>query len=297
MKSISTLLAVALCANLGLTVYLLYTKEDSAAASAGAPHSRASQEDSIKTLQQSLTQLRSQFRDLQVTLAGAPGDEEAEGDPTTDGPDRTGIQTLAQRLETMEQSIGRLQSAMNGISMESSSEERAKLFVSETGHLKADEYFEAEKYAIAGEGYLKFVEAHPDHPDHRGILERARSAFNRAGYRDKSLWVQEELMRIYPENRTDDLRTLARMKKGMGRYDEATKHFEEAANRDQSSQRYWDLLYAAWYTELDQGPQVGLDYLRTVQQQIVEAGYGEQKLGTRAQEKIDELERRVTSNP
>lgn len=296
MKPISILLAVVLSANLGLSIYLLYAKEDAATAKSGSPRSKAGQDEQMRDLQTSLTRLRSQFRDLQITLAGSENGQ-AGGDSSTDDPDQTGILTLAERLDTMDHSIGRLQSALDGISLEGASEERAKLFASENGHLKADEYYEAEKYAIAGEGYLKFVEAHPDHPDHRGILERARSAFNRAGYQDKSLWVQEELMRIYPENRTGDLRTLARMKKGMGRFDEATKHFEEAATRDQSSQRYWDLMYAAWYTELDKGPQAGLDYLRTVQQQIVDAGFGEQKLGTRAQEKIDELEGRVTANP
>ena len=285
----SALLIAVVGLNLALSICLLATRnDDSQAQPAGSTGVLSkSDPDDRQKLAQAVAGIRSEVAQLQETLAGVlpPTDSGSESEDA--------IVSLADRLSSMEQSINKLQSAMNGITLESSSAERDALFLGEDGHLKADEYAAAEKWAVAGEGYLKFLEAHPDHPDHRNILERARNAFNRAGYIDKAIWAQKEMMRIYPESRATDLMTLSRMEKNSGRYGTAAQHAEEAATLDKTSNRYWDLLYAACYTQLDQGPQAGLDYYRTVQRQIIDAGFGDGKLGEQARENIEHLERQV----
>ena len=243
----SALLLAAVVLNLILSIYLFTTRIDEsqpAPAKSKGVISKSDSDDRQK-LAQAVAGMRSEVATLQETLAGIQP-------PTESGSENEdAIVSLADRLSSMEQSITRLQSAMNGTTLESSSAERAQLFAGEDGNLKADEFAAAEKWAIAGEGYLKFLESHPEHPDHRNILERARNAFNRAGYGDKAIWAQKELMRIYPESRATDLMTLARMEKNSGRYGTAAQHAEEAATLDKTSNRYWDLLYAAWFTQLD----------------------------------------------
>ena len=292
MKTRGTIIILcALSANLVLSLYLLSSREsdadeqlvqsaDSRKASEAGPHHAANSK--------ALASLRSDVVHLQKLL----GDTLA----TTDEEDGTSdLTSLSDRLTSIERSIAHLKNSMDGINMEAASTERQKVFAGENGHLRADEYAEAGKHAIAGEGYLTFLEAHPDHPDHRSILERARNSFNKAGYGEKAIWAQKELMRIYPETRQQDLMTLAGMEKRAGRFGTAAQHAEEAASLNTNSQRYWNLLYAAWYTELDQGPQAGLAYYRNVQQQMIEAGENDGNLARSAQEKIERLERIVAS--
>ena len=286
----ATLLGLLLAANLGLTVFLLATRDQGNVGAAAEAKSVAppSKSGDLSHLEESLAALRDDLADLRGIVDGTPAQEEGAAEGEADE-----ATNLIARLVAMEKSIGRLENAMDGISLEAASAERDKLFAGEDGHLEADEYFEAGKFAIAGEGYLKFLEAHPDHPDHRGILERARNAFNRAGYADKAIWVQEEMIRIHPENRGRDLMQLARMERNSGRMGDAIRHAEESAAAHNDSDRYWSLLYAAWYTQLANGEQAGLDYYRNVQQQIIQAGHGDGRLGDRAAEEIEEIERRI----
>jgi tetratricopeptide (TPR) repeat protein len=284
------ILAILLGLNLVLSVYLLATR-DSRDITPDADSVALSDRVQLRRLQQSLGSLRQDFRLLEEAVTGAtPPENRAPGNDS--GVDQA-VGGLGARLEEIEGSIAMLKHAMDGVSIESASAERAELFAAKDGNLKADEYFEAGKFAIAGEGYLKFLEAHPDHPDHRAILERTRSAFEQAGYRDKAIWAQEELLRIHPETRAEDLMTLAALEKDVGRYDDAARHAAESAALHEDSQRYWNLLYAAWYTQLGKGNPAGLDAYRNVQRQIEAAGYRDSKLGQRAQEKIREIERQI----
>ena len=200
---------------------------------------------------------------------------------------------LDQRLSAIESSLAQLQNSFDGISLESASEERDALFRSEDGHLTADEYFAAGKYAIAGEGYLAFLEAHPDHPDAYNILGRARDSFRRAGYTDKAIWAQEELIKNLGERRDGDVLALAQLEKDAGRLDDAITHAAEAAElATEPSQALWHRMYWAWYNQLRDGDQAGLNAYRQVQQQIADAGYAEERIGQRVAEKIEEIERR-----
>ena len=228
--------------------------------------------------------IRQRLERLEAALGSSPqGDAEAESE--------TAAPSIDDRLTSLEASIAKLQSAFNGISLESASEERDELFRGEDGHLKADEYFAAGKFAIAGEGYLKFLEANPDHPDAFNILGRARNSFKRAGYMDKAIWAQEELIKNAGQPRSQDLSTLANLEKMNGQYEEAAQHVDEAADMLEGSDRLWKRLYWAWYTQLGEGNDAGVTAYREVEKEIIASGYRDHRLGEQVRKKIAEIER------
>ena len=209
------------------------------------------------------------------------------------GEEPTPADSIANRLAAIESSLAKLTSAYEGISLEAASEERAELFRSEDGHLKADEYFAAGKFAIAGEGYLAFLEANPEHPEAYDILKRARHAFSKAGYEDKAVWAQKELLRNLGDARQpSDVMTLAQMEKNLGNYDDAIKHAAEAADISTNTQeRLWNRMYWAWFNQLRDGDEAGLSAYREVQREIDAAGLTDEKLGAGVRDKIERIER------
>jgi tetratricopeptide (TPR) repeat protein len=220
--------------------------------------------------------------------------ERALGQQPTKG---TNIAALTDRLSAVERSLAKLQTSFEGISLETASEERDTLFRAEDGNLKADEYFAAGKYAIAGEGYLAFLEANPDHPDAYDILKRASNSFARAGYHDKAIWAQNELMTNLGERRTTDVAALAQLEKDAGRLDDAIAHAAEAAEIATGPQQaLWNKMYWAWYNQLRDGDQAGLDAYRQVQQEIIDGGFADGKLGERVNGKIEEIERNKSAS-
>ena len=203
----------------------------------------------------------------------------------------TDVAALTDRISALERSLAKLQASFDGISLESASEERDSLFRKEDGNLKADEYFAAGKFAIAGEGYLAFLEANPDHPDAYDILKRASNSFARAGYHDKAIWAQNELMANLGERRSADVAALAQLEKDAGRLDDAIAHAAEAAEiAAEPQQVLWNRMYWAWYNQLRDGDQAGLDAYRQVQQEIISGGFADGKLGQRVSDKIEEIE-------
>ena len=204
--------------------------------------------------------------------------------------------SIDQRIGNLEISLAKLRSNYEGISVEGASEERAKLFASAEGALKADEYYEAGKFSIAAEGYLTYLRNNPDDADSRNIMGRARRAYQRAGYDDMAIWVQEQVLENFPENRVVDLKQLAEINKSAGRYDEAISHAAESAELDTNSQsRLWTRLYWAWYNQLRDGPAAGLDAHRQVQQEIVDSGFADHRLYERSQEKIAAIEKELAA--
>ena len=223
---------------------------------------------------------------------------ETDGDNPLNEDDEsaTPFVSIDQRLGNLEMSLAKLRSNYEGISIEGASGERAKLFASTEGALKADEYFEAGKFSIAAEGYLTYLRHNPDDPDGRNIMGRARRSYQRAGYDDMAIWVQEQVLENFPESRTVDLKQLAEMKKSAGRYDEAISHAAESADLDTNAQsKLWTRLYWAWYNQLRDGPAAGLDAHRQVQQEIIDAGFDDHRLYERSQEKIAELEKELAA--
>jgi tetratricopeptide (TPR) repeat protein len=135
----------------------------------------------------------------------------------------------ASKLAALEASMKSLQQAMTGVSLEKASAERQALFAAEEGYLKADEYAAAGQHAVAGEGYLTFLQNHPDHADARDVMKKARDSFLKAGYKDKAFWVHEEMMKTFPQHQSADLWEQANLEKEAGLYDQAVNHAAQAA--------------------------------------------------------------------
>ena len=252
-------------------------KEDVGSAETLAPE-MAEMRAELNTLASEVVRFRQQLGVTQQT------EEEANSD--TEG----AVASVRDKIADLERSMASLRSNYEGMSIEGASEERMAVFISDEGAIKADEYFEAGKYAIAAEGYLTYYRENTEPKDSKGVLERARSAYQRAGYSDMAIWVQEEKMRLFPENRNHDLSTLAEMEKDAGRYDDAIGHISEAADAATTAQsRLWSRMYWAWYNQLRDGDEAGLNAYREVKQEIEDSGVSNEKLNERVDEKIDEI--------
>lgn len=205
----------------------------------------------------------------------------------------TTTSALEERLSSMEKRLTQIESASLGPSIDEAAAERSEQFRSPDGHLKAEEYFAAGQFELAGQGFLAYLEAHPDDPEHRSLVKKAIQSFAAAGNLDRAIAIQEELMEIYPENKAGDLMTLARLQQQAGKYEEAARNASSSADLVNDSSKYWNLLYSAWYTQLGEGLDAGLSAHREVEAQIMAAGHGEGKLGERVREKIAEIEREM----
>jgi TolA-binding protein len=247
----------------------------------------------VQDLRSQVAQLKNAERSLPASRSGAA--QAATGEPTagaTSGASN-GPGSMEQRLRSLEGVVAALQSAMEGVSIEKASAERQALFAAEEGYLKADEYFEAGKYAIAGEGYLTFIQNHPDHADTREIMKKARDAFLKAGYKDKAFWVQEEMNKRFPQYAATDIWEQAHLEKEAGRYNEAVLHAAQAAELTANiEERLWRRLYWAYFVELRDGTAAGIAAYLQVQQEIAASGVTNPRLIARAQEKLLELQRK-----
>lgn len=275
------LVAGAAISALGLSLYLLSVRSGDAGAALPPSASRA-----MHDLQTQIASLRNDVSRLTGPRSPEPAEAGVAGNGQT--------ATVDERLRALEKSFAGLQSAMDGVSIEKASADRAALFAAAEGYLKADEYFEAGKYAIAGEGYLTFVQHNPKHADVRGVLKKARDAFLKAGYTDKAFWVQEEMMKQFPQFQSSDLWEQSRLEKEAGLYDAAVNHALQAAElAPNPEERLWRRSYWAWYVVLRDGTAAGVDAMRQVQQEIAAGGFGENHLlAVKARERLLEWQNR-----
>ena len=201
---------------------------------------------------------------------------------------------MEQRLARLESAITQLQHAFDGVSIEKASAERQALFAADEGYLKADEYFEAGKFGIAGEGYLTFLKHHPKHADAREVMKKARDAFLKAGYKDKGFWVHEEMMKEFPAQQSADVWELAVLEKEAGLYDRAVNHAAQAAElASNAEERLWRRLYWAWYVQLRDGAPAGIAALQQVQQEIATSGVTNPKLVENAAKRMQEWQQQI----
>jgi tetratricopeptide (TPR) repeat protein len=201
---------------------------------------------------------------------------------------------MESRVAALEAQVKALQQALSGISLEKASADRQKIFASEDGYLKADEYAAAGQHAIAGEGYLTFLQNHPQHPDARDVMKKARDSFIKAGYKDKAFWVHEEMMKASPQQQLADMEELAHLEKDAGLYDRASQHMAQAAQLDPNAEsRLWKRLYWAYYVQLGSGNRAGLEALQQVQQEISASGVANPLLHQRAQQHLVEWQQQL----
>jgi len=203
---------------------------------------------------------------------------------------------MERRIIALEAEVKALREALSGVSLEKASADRQKLFATAEGYLKADEYAAAGQHAIAGEGYLTFLQHHPQHPDARDVMKKARDSFLKAGYKDKAFWVQEEMMKANPQHQLADLEELAHIEKEAGIYDRASQHMQQAAQLDPNAEsRLWKRMYWAWFVQLHEGNTAGLNALRQVRQEIVTSGVNNPTLNQRLEQHMIEWQRQLTS--
>ena len=224
-------------------------------------------DDSLKSVQARLAALEKAGKEVPQGMTGA----------------------TAAKLAALEASVKSLQQAMAGVSLEKASADRQALFAAEEGYLKADEYAAAGQHAIAGEGYLTFLQNHPDHADARDVMKKARDSFLKAGYKDKAFWVHEEMMKTFPQHQSADLWEQATLEKEAGLYDQAVNHAAQAAELAANPEdRLWRRLYWAWYVQLRDGAPAGIAALQQVQQEIATSGVKNPKLTEHATKRMQE---------
>jgi hypothetical protein len=201
---------------------------------------------------------------------------------------------ILERLGAIEKMLAEMRSARDELAAAELRTDRENRFQAEDGYVAADELLAEEKFALAGDGYLKFLEHHAEHPDARDLMQKARDAFRSAGYTEKAFWVHQEMMKRFPENKGEDLMSLAEMEKDARRLDEAIQHAGEAADLARLEEdRVWRLLYRAWFVQLRDGDVPGLQAYREVEQLAERLGMGDKNPGKKVKERIGELEARV----
>jgi TolA-binding protein len=207
---------------------------------------------------------------------------------------KSGAALDARRVAALERNVKELQSAMDGVSVEKASADREAQFASDEGYVKANEYFEAGKFAIAGEGFITFVKNHPNHPDTREVMKKARDSFVKAGYNDKAFWVQEEMMKAFPDHMAADVHELAVIEKNAGMYDRAAQHMAQAAELAKTPEdRLWKRLYWAWYVQMRDGNPAGIAALQQVQREIATSGVKNPKLDEHAATRMREWQQQM----
>ena len=276
MKGITFLLGIGVVASLGLSIISLQRRSSPEAPSSdGAPHLQ----ESITQVQGSLAMLQQEVDQLKKTPIL----------PTT-----TNAEMATERLEALESGLATIQNHLKTLDFGEATAEREALFRGEFGYEQADELASLGNHALAGNGYLHFLEAHPDHPDARDIMQKAREAYLKAGYRDKASWVQSQLMERYPERVADDAYKMALMLKQEKRYDEALEFIDQAAGAASNDvERLWRLSYRAFLIQQRDGNTAGVDAFRELERQINSANLTDDKLGEHARERIADLEKRV----
>ena len=141
------------------------------------------------------------------------------------------------------------------------------------------------------------MEAHPEHPDARDILQKARDSFLKASYSDKAAWVQTQLMEQYPEHVAEDAKKMALMLKQQRRYDEAIGYIERAAAAASSDvDRLWRESYRAYLIQQRDGNAAGVDAYRDLLGEIDRANLTGDALGDNARARLADLEKRVANS-
>jgi tetratricopeptide (TPR) repeat protein len=253
------------------------------------------------------------FRHLEETLAevaarldereAAPPSRRAVPDegttqPAGAAPTAGGAETVSARLAALEESIVALRRTIEESHAARAAAPEAPDFAAADGYVHADALLESGKYATAADGYLKFLAANPDHPDYRDLAAKARNALMKAGYSERAIDFQKELIEQFPEHRADDLATLSTLEKESKKYDDAIAHLSESIDLTVDTEsRLWRMMYRAWYVQLRDGDAAGLDAYRELdrvrqQLQVVEGNFPKKLAAT-----IAGLEARVAGGP
>jgi hypothetical protein len=121
----------------------------------------------------------------------------------------------------------------------------------------------------------------------RGVLQERGG---QAGYLDKALWLQGEIMKKYPEHRAGDLYQQAMLEKRMKRYDDALRDLDESLALGSTDQdRISRLLDRAEIIEQRDGASAGLASYREVERIASDAGHDAANEARKRADRIEEL--------
>ena len=253
----------------------------------GDTHRVARIEDQLERLEVAVDEARDSVRALARSVGKSGGATEGENARTALAVDAA----FADRLESLTRAVEDLASRP---SMSIPVDPEA--IVAADGYLIADRLADEGRPGRAADAYLRFVEAHRDHPDAKDLQQKARDQLLKAGYASKAIDVQRDLVERYEASPRDFLR-LAQMEKGQRLYDEAIASAGRAIELEaHDEQRMWHELYRAWYVELRDGDAAALDEYRRVQGLIDGLGLKEgHKLNEKVRGHIEQAERRVAA--
>ncbi|MBI4604230.1 MAG: hypothetical protein HY721_19905 [Planctomycetes bacterium] len=151
---------------------------------------------------------------------------------------------------------------------------RQEQFRAEDGFTLADELLVQKQFALGANGILTFLDAHPNHPDTRDLMKKARGAFLEAGYGEKALWLQDEIMKKSPESRGAELYSLAMLEKRLRKTEDALRHINESVELATTDQdRMNRMFYRAYLLHQRDGEEVGLQAYREVERLSKAVGY------------------------
>jgi tetratricopeptide (TPR) repeat protein len=283
---VSALAALLLASN-AITLALLLEGRSARRHSAGDP-------DLAGTPGAELAQVVASLGERIDRLAAASR-REPQSDPGTGEAASVGnVGALLERLAAIEKRLEAMQTVDGELAAARLREEREARFRGEDGHVAADELLAEKQYALAASGYLKLLQHHPDNRDARSFLQRARDAYQNAGYTEKAFGVQQAILEKFPEHRGEDLMALAQMERDARRLDEAIQHAGEAVEAARLEEdRVWRLMYRAWFVQLRDGDIAGLQAYREVEQLAHSLGMGDNNPGKKVKSKITEIEERL----
>ena len=96
-------------------------------------------------------------------------------------------------------------------------------------------------------------------------------------------------MKAHPQNPFADVWEQAQLEKDAGLFARAAEHAAQAAELAPNVEdRLWKRVFWAYYLQLGNGNQAGIDAMRQVQQEISSAGITHPKLAETAQQRLTE---------
>jgi len=246
----------------------------------------------LQRIEDSLEALQAKTEAMANRRAWVPSGE-AEALPSEGlGEDRQSA--LLSRLAALERSMNELREAVGGLRLPSRKPTQDD-FASTDGYLNADDCFAKGEYGQAAKGYETFLEHHGDHPEARRSLVKLREAYSRMEDSEKAIEVQEELIQRYPEQSGyEDFMILARMKRDLGRVEEAVAHTEQAiAKAPDLGALVGGQMTRAWFIEERDGLDAGLGAYREIEQDILKQGGTDSPFLEPCRKNISRIEEKV----
>ena len=253
----------------------------------------ASRNDGIAAQREAIDSLRKEVSRLSTLLASRGSPSKVAIDPAeTNAVDLVSrLDEVIKRLESLEKSIAGKNEVSDELALLKLREKLQEQYRADDGFAIAEELLAQGKFAAGGNGILTFLESHPDHPDTQDLMRRARSAFEQSGNLDKALWLQQEIMKKFPEHRGGDLHLLALLEKRMKKQDDALQHFNESVDLAVTEQeRITRLLSRAELVHELNGDSAGLEAYREVERLARAAGI---ELADEAGKRADRIEERL----